>query len=92
MIILFCHPILNLQARYPFKVLDVTSYKDEFFLYCCSSNEHIHIANTKASLFEFPAYLSVFTRISNGQFLKKLGYLRNIVEVFFFARFERTKI
>ena len=47
----FCHPVFNLQAWYPFKVLDVASHKDEIFFKCSSGNEHIHIANTKALLF-----------------------------------------
>jgi len=89
---LVVHPILNFQTRYSFKMLDVACYQDEILFKSSGCDEHIHVANTKTLLFEFPAYLSVFARILYRKFLKEFGNFKNIVEVFFFSRLERTKI
>ena len=79
---LVLHPILNIQTRYPFKMLNVASYKDCILFKSSSSNEHIHIANSKTLLFEFPSYFSVFAGILNRIFLKEIGNLSNIVKMF----------
>ena len=89
---LVVHPIFNLQTLYSLKVLNVACYKGYVLFKSCGSNEHVHIANAKTLFFKSPAYFSVFARILYGIMLKKFGDFRNIVEVFFFARFERTKI
>ena len=89
---LFLHPVLNLQPRNAVEVVDVTCNDDKVFFKGCSSNEHIHVANSLAVLFQKMTNLTVFLEIANIIAFKGSGYICNLIKMLLPARFICSKI